>query len=103
MTTKLLSIKHRPARVDVDDPMLSLTRPAPRGGTYRYFVRGKTYKPTDVSLDLCVCVYGIIIGEVGEREGKRERKIESESYFVREGGRELKCENIEFMSYRKNF
>lgn len=52
MTTKLLSIKHRPARVEVGDhPLLSLTQPTPKGGTYRYFVRGRTYKPTDVSGD----------------------------------------------------
>ena len=48
MTTKLLSIKHRPTRTE-GQSLLSLSQLVPRGGTYRYFVRGRTYKPTDVS------------------------------------------------------
>lgn len=47
MTTRLLSIKHRPQREAPTPP--SLSAPTPRGGTYRYFVRGKTYKPASVS------------------------------------------------------
>ncbi len=45
MTTRLLSIKHaRPKSHQSGQPTLAL-----KGGTYRYFVRGRSYKPTPVS------------------------------------------------------
>ena len=52
MTNRLLSILRRPLQSSKgDDKGLPLSVPtAPRGGTYRYFVRGKKYKPTEVSL-----------------------------------------------------
>ena len=52
MTTKLLSIKCRPQRKD-DTPSNMI----PRGGTYRYFVRGKSYKPASVSVCVKLNVY----------------------------------------------
>lgn len=45
MSDKLLSIKCRPLK---HESSASLSAPPPRGGSYRYFVRGKTYKPTEV-------------------------------------------------------
>ncbi len=45
MTTRLLSIKHaRPRSQQSGQPTPTL-----KGGTYRYFVRGRSYKPTPVS------------------------------------------------------
>ena len=54
MTSKLLSIKCCPPKQGPLVPSLS-TQP-PRGGSYRYFVRGKTYMPTQVSKFLLLTV-----------------------------------------------
>lgn len=47
MTSKLLSIKSRPFKRDAEEGSLSAV--PPRSGSYRYFMRGKSYQPTEVS------------------------------------------------------
>ena len=59
MTTRLLSIKYAPPKSS--QPSLTQATPTLKGGTYRYFVRGRSYKPTPVSkchvtIQLWVCI-----------------------------------------------
>ncbi len=57
MSSKFLSIKYRLPKLD---SALSLPSGPPRGGSYRYFMRGKSYRPATVGHvtmnNVCVCV-----------------------------------------------
>lgn len=46
MSSKLLSIKFRPVKEELVE--MSASPVPPKGGSYRYFMRGKTYQPTEV-------------------------------------------------------
>ena len=55
MSNRLLSIIHRPPQPttveEEEEEGLARSAPAkPQGGTHRYFVRGKKYKPSEVRL-----------------------------------------------------